>query len=134
MAQRKKKSVWPLAVLGVILLFWQLPALLIGLVMLPTAGAIGLLFLLEPLLVVIAAVVLLLKSVQRGPKRYVPPASHPWNRRRPDQPPPPQSSGEIPSNALDVKGQLRQLETLRDAGLLTQAEYRARREKILRSR
>ncbi len=37
----------------------------------------------------------------------------------------------IPSTALDAKGRLEQLETLKDAGLLTDEEYRAKRKDIL---
>ncbi len=37
----------------------------------------------------------------------------------------------IPSTALDAKGRLEQLETLKDAGLLSEEEYRAKRKDIL---
>ncbi len=37
----------------------------------------------------------------------------------------------IPSTALDAKGRLEQLEALKDAGLLSEEEYRAKRKDIL---
>ena len=38
----------------------------------------------------------------------------------------------IPSTALDAKGRLEQLESLKTAGLITQEEYQEKREEILR--
>ena len=38
----------------------------------------------------------------------------------------------IPSMELNAKGRLEQLESLKDAGLITQEEYRKKREEILR--
>lgn len=38
----------------------------------------------------------------------------------------------IPNVSLNAKGRLEQLESLRDAGLLTNEEYKAKREEILR--
>ena len=41
------------------------------------------------------------------------------------------SHDHIPSMALDTKGRLEQLESLKDAGLITQEEYRKKREEIV---
>ena len=46
---------------------------------------------------------------------------------RQDQP----SHDHIPSMELNVKGRLEQLESLKDAGLITQEEYRKKREEIV---
>ena len=45
----------------------------------------------------------------------------------------PPSTGQTPvaSNTLDAKGRLRQLESLREAGLLTKEEYEQKRKEIL---
>lgn len=47
-------------------------------------------------------------------------------------PAPPQAHDHIPSTALDAKGRLEQLETLRGAGLITDQEYRQKRQEILK--
>ena len=46
--------------------------------------------------------------------------------------PAPEPHDHIPSTALDAKSRLEQLESLKTAGLVTQEEYRKKREEILR--
>ena len=46
--------------------------------------------------------------------------------------PAPEPHDHIPSTALDAKSRLEQLESLKAAGLVTQEEYRKKREEILR--
>ncbi len=48
-----------------------------------------------------------------------------------EEPPEEVTHDHIPSTALDAKGRLEQLETLKDAGLLSEEEYRAKRKDIL---
>ena len=43
-----------------------------------------------------------------------------------------ESNDHIPSTALDAKGRLEQLESLKSAGLITHEEYQKKREEILR--
>ena len=45
--------------------------------------------------------------------------------------PAPGDHDHIPSTALDAKGRLEQLESLREAGLITQSEYDQKRREIL---
>ena len=45
---------------------------------------------------------------------------------------PQESHDHIPSTALDAKGRLEQLESLKSAGLITHEEYQKKREEILR--
>ena len=45
--------------------------------------------------------------------------------------PAPEDHDHIPSTALDAKGRLEQLETLKKAGLITQKEYEEKRQDIL---
>ena len=45
---------------------------------------------------------------------------------------PAESHDHIPSTALDAKGRLEQLESLKSAGLITHEEYQKKREEILR--
>ena len=42
-----------------------------------------------------------------------------------------QTHDQIPSTALDAKGRLEQLESLKTAGLITEREYQKKREEIL---
>lgn len=46
--------------------------------------------------------------------------------------PAPQTHDHIPSTALDAKQRLEQLESLKQAGLITDGEYREKREEILK--
>ena len=46
---------------------------------------------------------------------------------------PQEGRGHIPSTALDAKGRLEQLESLKAAGLITEEEYREKRSAIVRN-
>ena len=50
-----------------------------------------------------------------------------------EEPKPDSQEHQIPTNTLDAKGRLEQLESLKKAGLLTQEEYDRKRKEILRS-
>ena len=47
--------------------------------------------------------------------------------------PAPEDHDHIPSAALDAKGRLEQLESLKAAGLITEEEYREKRSAIVRN-
>ena len=47
--------------------------------------------------------------------------------------PSPETHDHIPSTALDAKERLEQLESLKQAGLITDGEYREKREEILKN-
>ena len=153
MTQKKKSFSWIRRIVGIILLIWSLPSLLSGLALFQIFGVDGLIWLMEPLIFVAIGLVLLLggrkKRAQREEKAY----SVPWNRRenakgrdkkrgeRPERFTARSRRGEeraedydIPSNALSTQGRLKQLETLREAGLMTREEYQAKREQILSGR
>ena len=103
---------------------------LIGLVVaIPVFGAFGILWTLA------AIGITAMNAYQAFGKKYAGPEIN-IEEEGPEHSPysspaPPQVHDHIPSTALDVKGRLEQLETLKGAGLITDQEYRQKRQDIL---
>ena len=153
MTQRNKSFLWIRRVIGVVFLVWGLPSLLPGLALLQVFGIHGLIWLMEPLIFVVVGLVLLLGGRKKRTKEEERDSSVPWRRRENAPQRSQRSEGRlsrfsarsrqeereaethdhIPSTALGTEGRLRQLETLRDAGLMTPEEYRAKRNEILQN-
>ncbi len=154
MAQRNRSFLWIRRVIGVVFLIWGLPSLLPGLALLQVFGIHGLIWLIEPLIFVIIGLVLLLGGRKKRAREEEQASSVPWSQREKASQRFQRSEGRlsrfsarsrqeereaethdhIPSTALGTEGRLRQLETLRDAGLMTREEYQAKREQILSGR
>ena len=98
-------------------------------IVIPTFGAFGLLWTL------IAVVITVMNGVNTFGKKGIP-TLEVYTEDDTQQVQSPPSTGQTPvaSNALDAKGRLRQLESLREAGLLTKEEYEQKRKEILNDR
>lgn len=109
---------------------WGGVFVLIGLfVVIPTFGAFGLLWTLG------AAVITGMNVYQGFGKHYVGPEicvedEEPGPERA--APPPAQTHDHIPSTAPDARRRLEQLESLKNAGLIDDREYREKRQEILK--
>ena len=104
---------------------------LIGLfVVIPAAGAFGVLWTL------MAAGITGMNAYQAFGKGYIGPEirieEEEKSGPRLDAPPPVETHDHIPSTALDARRRLEQLESLKSAGLVTDQEYRQKREQILK--
>ena len=105
--------------------------ILIGLfVVIPVFGAFGVLWTLA------AIAITVMNGFQAFGKRYAGPEIHieedgPTQGEAPFSPAD-QAHDHIPSTALSPQKRLEQLETLKGAGLLTDQEYRQKRQEILR--
>lgn len=95
-------------------------------IVIPTFGAFGLLWTL------IAVVITVMNGVNTFGKKGIP-TLEVYTEDDTQQVQSPPSTGQTPvaSNTLDAKGRLRQLESLREAGLLTKEEYEQKRKEIL---
>lgn len=134
---RKRVTYCPSKTSGVFGVIWGGLFVLIGLsVVIPMFGPFGILW------TVGAIAITAMCAYQTFSKKYVGPEIHiededpvqpspsvPTEDEEPD--PVQESSPAIPSNALDTKGRLEQLESLKHAGLITQKEYEQKRRDIL---
>ena len=132
---RKRKVTYrPGKAQGIFGIVWGCVFILIGLVVVvPAAGAFGLLW------TAMAVGITAMNAYQSFGKKYRGPEIHieeedeegsaAWDAAAPAE-----SHDHIPSMALDREGRLRQLDSLREAGLVTQEEYRIKREEILSGR
>ena len=95
-------------------------------IVIPAFGAFGLLWTL------IAVVITVMNGVNTFGKKGIP-TLEVYTEDDTQQVQSPPSTGQTPvaSNTLDAKGRLRQLESLREAGLLTKEEYEQKRKEIL---
>ena len=95
-------------------------------IVIPAFGAFGLLWTL------IAVVITVMNGVNTFGKKGIP-TLEVCTEDDTQQVQSPPSTGQTPvaSNTLDAKGRLRQLESLREAGLLTKEEYEQKRKEIL---
>ena len=103
---------------------------LIGLfVVIPGVGAFGALWTL------MAAGITAMNAYQTFGKGYIGPEiriEEEQSGPEPASPPPVETHDHIPSTALDAKRRLEQLESLKSAGLVTEQEYRQKRQEILK--
>ena len=101
---------------------------LVGLVMVvPTFGPFGLLW------TGVAVAITVINGLNAFGKKGVP-TMEIYSEEEDDEVPSParEDHDHIPSTALTTKERLEQLQTLKEAGLLTNEEYRNKREEILR--
>ena len=101
---------------------------LVGLVMVvPTFGPFGLLW------TGVAVAITVINGLNAFGKKGVP-TMEIYSEEEDDEVPSParEDHDHIPSTALTTKERLEQLQTLKEAGLLTDEEYRNKREEILR--
>ncbi len=113
---------------GIFGIIWGGVFVLIGLfVVIPAAGAFGLLWTLG------AAAITGMSAYQTFGRNYAGPEISIEDEEQPSQRPvSPETHDHIPSTALDAKHRLEQLESLKSAGLISDQEYRQKREQILR--
>lgn len=117
---------------GVFGVIWGGVFILIGLlIVVPTFGPFGLLW------TVGAIAVTVMNGYQAFGKKYAGPEINIEEEGQPNQAVPTtttaQTHDHIPSTALDTKGRLEQLETLKGAGLIDDREYRKKRQEILKN-
>ena len=101
---------------------------LVGLVMVvPTFGPFGLLW------TGVAVAITVINGLNAFGKKGVP-TMEIYSEEEDDEAPSParEDHDHIPSTALTTQERLEQLQTLKEAGLLTDEEYRSKREEILR--
>lgn len=115
---------------GTIGAIWGGVLVLVGLfIVIPTFGPFGLLWTLG------AAAITGMNAYQAFGKKYVGPEIHIEDEepaQRTVSPPPAETHDHIPSTALDAKRRLEQLESLKSAGLITEQEFRQKRQEILK--
>ena len=130
--RRRKETYRPSKAEGVMGLVVGVIFVLIGLIMvIPTFGLFGLLW------TAIAVGITVSNGYRAFGKKYIGPEIHIEEEteensalQTPQQVP--EFHDHIPSTALDAKGRMEQLETLKAAGLITQEEYQKKRSEILR--
>lgn len=130
---RKRVTYRPSKAQGGFGVVWGAVFVLIGLfVVIPTFGPFGILWTL------VAVGITVMNGYQAFGKKYAGPeisieedeASPPGEET--SFSPASADHNHIPSTALDAKGRLEQLETLKSAGLITDQEYQQKRQEILR--
>ena len=129
--RRRRVTYRPSKAQGAFGMVWGGVFILIGLfVVIPIFGPFGILWTLA------AIGITAMNGYQAFGKKYTGPeiTIEEDNAQMPDvQPssPAPEIHDHIPSTALDAKERLEQLESLREAGLITQSEYDRKRREIL---
>lgn len=129
--RRRRVTYRPSKAQGAFGMVWGGVFILIGLfVVIPIFGPFGILWTLA------AIGITAMNGYQAFGKKYTGPeiTIEEDNAQMPDvqpSPPAPEIHDHIPSTALDAKERLEQLESLREAGLITQSEYDRKRREIL---
>lgn len=125
-SDQNSRAVWKLS--GSFMLVVSIVSLSFSVVLIPSMKRFGVLWAVLSLLFLVASLLVLDKGRRRGDGGQTLSASAapsaPVKRKR-------EKHDHIPSMALDAKGKMEQLETLRSAGLLTDREYQERRKEIL---
>lgn len=131
--RRRRVTYRPSKAQGAFGMVWGGVFVLIGLfVVIPIFGPFGILWTL------VAIGITAMNGYQAFGKKYTGPeiTIEEDSAQMPDvQPssPSPETHDHIPSTALDAKERLEQLESLKQAGLITDGEYREKREEILKN-
>ena len=126
MKSRKRVTYRPGRTQGAFGVIWGGIFVLIGLfVVIPTFGAFGLLWTLA------AIAITAMNGSQAFGKKYAGPEIR-IEEEEQTQPLPEEEPEHISSTALDARGRLEQLETLKKAGLITEQEYQQKRAEILK--
>lgn len=130
-SDQNSRAVWKLS--GTVMLVVSIVFLSFGAVLIPSMGLFGVVWAVLSLLFLIASLLVLDKGRRRGDGAQRRSASAVSSARIKQS-----GAGEghdhIPSMALDREGRLRQLDSLQEAGLVTQEEYQIKREEILSGR
>lgn len=128
-SDQNSRAVWKLS--GTVMLVASIVFLSFSVVLIPAMGLFGVVWAVLSLLFLVASLLVLDKGRRSGnggrslSASAVSSASVKRKREEDDH---------VPSMALDREGRLRQLDSLREAGLVTQEEYRIKREEILSGR
>ena len=123
---KRRVTYRPSKAAGTLGVIWGGVFVLIGLfVVIPAFGPFGLLWTLG------AAAITGMNAYHAFGKNYVGPEIR-IEDEEPASPPPAETHDHIPSTALDAKRRLEQLESLKSAGLVTEEEYRQKRQEILK--
>ena len=124
--RRRRVSYRPSRAQGTLSMAVGVIFVIIGLVMvIPLFGPFGILWTL------IAVGITVTNGYQAFGKKYSGPEIHIEEEEDPPAPRDESGHDHIPSTALDTRGRLQQLEDLKKAGLLTQAEYEQKRKEII---
>lgn len=130
--RRRRVTYRPSKAQGAFGMVWGGVFVLIGLfVVIPTFGPFGILWTLAAIAITAMNGYQAFGKTYKGPEITI----EEDNAQMPDvQPssPAPEIHDHIPSTALDAKQRLEQLESLKQAGLITDGEYREKREEILK--
>lgn len=130
--RRRRVTYRPSKAQGAFGMVWGGVFVLIGLfVVIPTFGPFGILWTLAAIAITAMNGYQAFGKTYKGPEITI----EEDNAQMPDvQPssPDPEIHDHIPSTALDAKQRLEQLESLKQAGLITDGEYREKREEILK--
>ena len=131
--RRRRVTYRPSKAQGAFGMVWGGVFILIGLfVVIPVFGPFGILWTLA------AVAITAMNGYQAFGKKYTGPEitieedSAQTSDVHPSSPAP-QTHDHIPSTALDAKQRLEQLESLKQSGLITDGEYREKREEILKN-
>lgn len=130
--RRRRVTYRPSKAQGAFGMVWGGVFVLIGLfVVIPTFGPFGILWTLAAIAITAMNGYQAFGKTYKGPEITI----EEDNAQLPDEhpsSPAPQTHDHIPSTALDAKQRLEQLESLKQAGLITDGEYREKREEILK--
>ena len=131
MGRRRRVTYRPGKAQGVFGIVWGSIFVLIGLFfVIPAAGLFGVLWTGIALVSVIRIACLSFGKNYSGPEIHIEEEEAPVHFTQPE--PDSQIHSSAPSPGADVKGRMEQLESLKSAGLITEQEYREKREEILR--
>lgn len=130
--RRRRVTYRPSKAQGAFGMVWGGVFVLIGLfVVIPTFGPFGILWTLAAVAITAMNGYQAFGKTYKGPEITIEEENAPMPDVQPSSPAP-EIHDHIPSTALDAKQRLEQLESLKQAGLITDGEYREKREEILK--
>ncbi len=130
--RRRRVTYRPSKAQGAFGMVWGGVFILIGLfVVIPTFGPFGILWTLAAVAITAMNGYQAFGKTYKGPEITIEEDSAQMPDGHPSSPAP-ETHDHIPSTALDAKQRLEQLESLKQAGLITDGEYREKREEILK--
>lgn len=129
--RRRRVTYRPSKAQGAFGMVWGGVFILIGLfVVIPIFGPFGILWTLAAVAITAMNGYQAFGKTYKGPEITIEEDNTPMPDENPSSPAP-QIHDHIPSTALDAKQRLEQLESLKQAGLITQSEYDRKRREIL---
>lgn len=130
--RRRRVTYRPSKAQGAFGMVWGGVFVLIGLfVVIPTFGPFGILWTLAAIAITAMNGYQAFGKTYKGPEITIEEDNAQMTDVQPSSPAP-EIHDHIPSPALDAKQRLEQLESLKQAGLITDGEYREKREEILK--